>query len=331
MINFNTHLISPIQFALNNALGGQTSGAFNYHINDIPKNYRYAFNFNTDTGDYLHAEKVYESGTLHDDFKIYFNGNAQVNPISIEGITQSTYNALVDATIEFSVPLGQIRGATRKAFVGEIRRLVDDTLQSSQTRLEVINGQIYQIGTQYSLLATGTRQNRSSIGDSVNFLLRLTFTVVAMGISSDTVELWVAGNANMTDAERIFYSHFGMARKAVKEMGELSSSVTQNTPIPSQKSFISGTYLSINFDLPARFSAGTANNTSFNEKVAKFVLSNTSDNIYVKIKYPKTVTTSGTQTTVSYEEQTFTMKFDTVGVNGETGLIASQSITLTEV
>ena len=324
MINFQTDLINPIQYALNYALSLKNqSGAFVYPINDTPKNYRYNFYFSSDIGDMVHSYRAQDPGTIHDTFNVPINGVASINPVSLDGVNASTYNALIDASITFALPIGQVRGQARKNFINAFRQMVDDTLQSSQTQFLNAGGTVYQVGTKYTLLQTGTRNDRSSIGESVEYTLRLTFTVVAYGISSDNIELYV-------DGERVYFEHIGFARKAVKEMGEKSSDVTSSNPIPAQKSFVSSTYFAIMIDMPARFTTNPGQQ-SFLEKFMRSVIMNTQSNMTVSVKVPYSITLSDGDISTNYLENSYTMQFDTTGLNGETGLIASQSITLMEV
>ena len=319
MINFFNDLILPVQNRLNAFLAETTeNGSFVYGVNDVPKNFRYLFTFAADTAEYEHAYK--EQDGLHQNGVIPINGLADVNPVSLDGITSTTYNALVDASVAIILPLNRTRGTVAKAFVGDFRRLVDDALQSSSSSYVVDGATIYQVNTRYSLLQTGDRSIRSGAGESIEFTLYLSFSIVASGISSDSIELYV-------DGERIYGQRTGIARKSVKELG-----------IPaggnSQKGYESGTLLSITFDLPARFTNNAGSSLSaksFNEKVAAFTLTGVNETFSVTVSYPTNQTVAGGKVSVTNTTATYSMKFDSVGINGETGLAASHSITLMEV
>lgn len=310
MINFYQDLIAPVFDALNLALESKNNGAYIYEINDVPRNYRYKFSVSEDTGEYEHAYTEAES--LHKVGIVPICGVAMINPVSLEGTSAETYNAMIDSAVRIIVPLNRMRGTVTHSFTGEIRRLIDTVLQASQSRYITNDGIIYQVNTRFSVLQTGDRAVRGSAGDSIEFTIYLSFGIVSFGISSDDIQIFV-------DGEKIFTQRLGLSRKSVKEMGIPSGDT-------SQKSFETGTLFVITFDTPARMSEN-GQSTSFNEKIADFVIGGENPTFNVRVEYPEKQVTDG----IAKKVGEYTMKFDTVGINGETGLASSHSVTLMEV
>lgn len=321
MIRFYEDLVKPIEDTLNAALSETDGAGYVYGVNDVPQNYFYAFNFATDTGDFAHAHK--ETVEQHEICIFPINCLAKIQPVSREGIASEAYNAVVDATTHILLPL-LTEGTVERDFVNEFRRLVDTALQSSAQRI-VSDGSIpYSVTTNYRLLQTGERDNRNGVGDSVEFTLFLEFSIVASGISSDLTEFYIDTSLTSSPSwSRIYYDNLAISRKAIKELGTLSTATA-----PSALSFASSSVFGVSLILAARFNALTP---VYNE----WLLNGTAGRKKFKIKKPKSVaiqtTAGGIEATFAYDEIVKTMWFDDGGSGHEPATVESQSITLVEV
>lgn len=229
---------------------------------------------------------------------------------SVEGTSEETLNAVINAEIDFLIPNCDREGSFE--IDGEIQtiRLQDAVLSIINDKLSLPNsqyydgedGNIYYLSASFGHISIGEKQIRGLAGLSLTASMSAAFSVVATGISSRDITLSYNG-------EQVYTTRIGLARTS-----------TQDGTVPSDsngitKNATSATSLTISLDAPLRRSA-------FFGRYISYVINGLNYPFDVTIGYP--LASGGTGS------KTYTVCFANTGINGELNLAASVNIQLVE-
>lgn len=277
----------------------------------------FKFNIIADTGDYKEPEREERTNKV----TRYINGICSILGNSQDGTKEATYNAVISTKIEFLIPLLNKRREDNK-LLAEVRKCIADALnvvtegewtETREVTNEVTgevtkNEQKYIRITEYSIAASGIREQRPMVGDSFSLLVYITHSFAAQGVSSDAIQLEIKYGID-GEYQRVLYSRYGLLRKTVTDGNTLSGAagITKNLPISS--------VLTLNVDLIKR--------TYVVDKVINdYILTGEMKPISVKIILDDNVTKA--------KSKEFLMVIDTAGINAEPGVLSSSSLTLIE-
>ena len=232
-----------------------------------------------------------------------------------------------DTLLEIIIPLDNIdEVGFEDTITEEIRTVIDNSFNQIGDAIITENGTPYRFGFKYSLSNTGIRTNRAYIGDSISMTAYINFFFVENGINSSDIEIYI-------DGERIIPLRYGFNRGTTQQSNVFSGDNTmtaKNTP--------TGSLFSFNFDTTARgttplisalnfaFTGQEYGNIKIGETnfIDKDFTGGATSNVahFVEIKYPVF------DTVISVEKY---MIFENVALSGAIPLLASLSITMTEV
>lgn len=299
MIDIRHDLIEPLETKLNAALNAKTpQGAYVFPIQGVPRNTLYKFHIFTDTGEYSEAIKSGATVTKA------FNAICRIRPISLEGATPEAYTASAGALIDFLIPLQGLKRSEKDSFISGVRRLFDSTLQnSSGENITDSDGSIYLVICRPSIMQTGARDIRDTVGDSLIITLSLEYSIIANGILADTTKVTI-------DGVQVLWSNLGVSRRFIMENGVPSTSLNG-----SAGNFANASIYTLTMSFPSRFGILyekyiEATETGINEPMTVVVTD-----------------TIGSGKTVTH---THTMIFSELGKNGLTGASGSMTISLVE-
>ena len=236
-----------------------------------------------------------------------------------------------DTLLEIIIPLDNIdEVGFEDTITEEIRTVIDNSFNQIGDAIITEDGTPYRFGFKYSLSNTGIRTNRPYIGDSISMTAYINFFFVENGINSGDIEIYI-------DGERIIPLRYGFNRGTTQQSNVFSGDSTmtaKNTP--------TGSLFSFNFDTTARrITALTdAMNFTFRAVENSFIKKSGENNpqfpndflfgtnphtahlVEIKI-YPLDSTTP-----LEIEKY---MCFENVSLSGAIPLLASLSVTMTEV
>ncbi|MBQ8289323.1 MAG: hypothetical protein IJY01_00425 [Clostridia bacterium] len=306
MINF-TEIAQMLEDRLNGNLneGDDYEYIKQYHLDGISNpdeaivpNERYEFKIHTDTGIYERAERV------NNTVRRYINGVMSIVGNTVEGISNSTYSAVVQTRVDFVIPFAE--GTTeqdRNRILMAVRELMSDALKYSDGEtIDGIDGLTYLYIINYSLANSGTRSQINDAGDSFTLSLNINHSFVTLGVASSEYRFYILEDNDATREVDIPYQKYGMARKTTFDTNTDESLTSVNVP--------TSTVLTINFDLYKRVDA-------FDNAI--------NDYLFDGALNPITIYILNTRTNAKKE---YDMYIDTAALNGQVGAVASSSVTL---
>ena len=290
--------------------GNELENVIGYGLGDVYPNTLYVFKTHSEMGEYLSSERI--ENTVYR----YINGEVSLVDTSTEGVGESTYNAVVSVRAEFLIPLiGPER--KNKALLSTIRRLLTETLKYTVNSDETFGNERYTHITDYEIATPGLRGQRDGVGDSVSLTLSVTHTFVALGISSNLIEMQIY-NTFTKQFEPVAYSKLGIGRKSICDSNVFSDDTnksTKNTP--------TSTVLTISASLLTRM-------RFFDYIVDKYTYSGELVPFTVRLVRPDIESVVKGLGSAAPKQTDYLMVFDTSGINAELDAISSTSVTLIE-
>lgn len=203
----------------------------------------YAFKVYTDQGkhkgfDYIdHNGNVVNQVTNHRVRYIECQLSQNDSTVEATGYVSVTRNTI----LEILIPLDNIdEVGYEEAITEEIRTVIDTAFNTIGDAYITEDNQIVQFGFKYSLSNTGIRTNRPFIGDSISMTAYINFFFVESGISANDIQIFI-------DGVQIIPLRYGFNRGTSQQSNTYSDDNTmtaKNTPTSSLFSF--------NFDTTAR-------------------------------------------------------------------------------
>lgn len=283
---------------------------FTYGLNSIYPNTGYRFKCHPETGEYIASERV-ENTVIR-----YINGEISLGETSTEGIGEDTYNAVINVKAEFLIPLlGNEK--KNKQLISSIRALLTSQLKYTVNMNATYGDVRYTHIINYDIATTGVRAQREVAGDSISLTIYITHTFVALGISSNLIQMQVY-NTFTREWETVAYSKLGIARKTVCESNVFSddaTKATKNTPVNSLLT------ISVALLTRMRFLDYLVDKYTYNGILTEF---------NVKLIRPNIGNRIGAAQGTDPLDASYWMIFDTSGINAELDAISSTSITLVE-
>lgn len=239
-----------------------------------------------------------------------------------------------DTVLEIIIPLDNIdEVGFEETITEEIRTVLDNSFNTIGDAYVVENNNAIPFGFKYSLSNTGIRTNRAFIGDSISMTAYINFFFVESGISANDIEIYI-------DGERIIPLRYGFNRGTTQQSNTFSSDNTmtaKNTPTSSLFSF--------NFDTTMRNDVPLMDALEWKFKGTNVGARNASDynsgtlpdlpNVAHLVKFSLTRTVPLPNGIGKDEIEGFTfekyMIFENVALSGAIPLLASLSVTMTEV
>lgn len=266
----------------------------------IVPNERYEFKIHTDTGVYERAERV------NNTVRRYINGVMSIIGNNVEGISDTTYSAVVQTRVDFVIPFAE--GTTeqdRNCILMAVRELMADALKYSEADNVVSADNIsYLYIINYALANSGTRAQINDAGDSFTLSLFINHSFVTLGVASSEYRFYVIDpDLSNYREEDIPYQKYGIARKTTFDTNTDSSLTAVNMP--------TSMVLTINFDLYKRVSV-------FDNAINAYLFDGELVPIQIFVQNTRTNT----------PPKRYDMYIDTAALNGQVGAVASSSVTL---
>jgi hypothetical protein len=265
----------------------------------IVPNERYEFKIHTDTGVYERAERV------NNTVRRYINGVMSIVGNTVEGISNSTYSAVVQTRVDFVIPFAE--GTTeqdRNRILMAVRELMADALKYSDGEtMDDIDGLTYLYIINYSLANSGTRSQINDAGDSFTLSLNINHSFVTLGVASSEYRFYILEDDDVTREVDIPYQKYGIARKTTFDTNTDSSLTAVNMP--------TSMVLTINFDLYKRID-------DFDDAINAYLFDGELVPIRIYVQNRRTPD----------DTKYYDMYIDTAALNGQVGAVASSSVTL---
>ena len=237
-----------------------------------------------------------------------------------------------DTVLEIIIPLDNIdEVGFEETITEEIRTVLDNSFNTIGDAYVVENNNAIPFGFKYSLSNTGIRTNRAFIGDSISMTAYINFFFVESGISANDIEIYI-------DGERIIPLRYGFNRGTTQQSNTFSGDNTmtaKNTPTSSLFSF--------NFDTTMRYDVPLMDALEWKFKGTNVGARNASDynsgilpdfpNVAHLVKFKLTrafQTINGVEKVEIWSFEKY-MIFENVALSGAIPLLASLSVTMTEV
>lgn len=295
-----------------------------YGLNKIFPSETYRFHIVGDTGSFKQPERT--GNTVIN----YINGEYRVISNDVEGVDESTSNAVVQMRVEFLVPL---RGGDErnKQLLEAVRDLTNNELKYTEETESNGSSMLYTHFTNYSILNTGTRAQRDIVGDSINLTIFVTHTFVALGVASSAISLAVAhpkkkNKDGSTYFEKVAASKFGIARKTESDSNVYTKTKQQPTDeeeYPETKQQPTSTVLTITADLLTRLLA-------LDYYIARYTYDGIVEPFVIRVTRPGiTYDNNGEISSIEDTTTEYTVIINAAGINGELGTISSTSVTFT--
>ncbi len=311
--------VSALAEQLAEKLNGTDGGNINYYgLNDIFPSETYRFRIVGDTGGFKQPERTGNAVTN------YINGEYRVISNDVEGVDESTSNAVVQMRVEFLIPL---RGGDErnKQLLEAVRDLTNNELKYTEETESNGSSMIYTHFTNYSILNTGTRAQRDIVGDSINLTIFVTHTFVALGVASSAISLAVAHpkKKNLdgsTYFEKVAASKFGIARRTESDSNVYTDS---EKDYPETKQQPTSSVLTITADLLTRLLA-------LDYYIARYTYDGIVEPFVIRVTRPGiTYDNNGEISRIEDTTTEYTVIINAAGINGELGTISSTSVTFT--
>ena len=278
-------------------------------LQELLPNTSFAFRLVLDTTDYKPPEYDLNHVTY------YINGLVSLYGSEAEGTNNvaGSYSAMVSTNVDFLIPISDMfddEGAS--VLTATVRDIIGEALQSGTSEdMDDEDGNKYLVGSYYNVAASGTRDTRERVGDSMTLTLTADFYFVGLGVASSAYELYYVYEEDGTEEEeRIFFSTLGIVRKTASSSA--LTAVDASAGKTGSKSTPESTMLSIAVTAPMR-------RTKFGELCDSFVAVGSTDPFIIKLKYA-TIT----------DPVRYKMIFDNVGSSNEINLASSLSCAMLE-
>ena len=305
MININ-NLALALTERLNTAL---TSDA---PMNNIEKHISYEFNIVQDTDEYKSFDRA------GNDIRRYINGVMSIVSNDVVSIAEDANNdptkalqafsADVAASVELIVPITAKKRSLNDLLCA-VRNHIESVLQVNSQSTVIYDGMAYLQLIRYALPLTGVRTQVPMVGDSIVLQMDILYSFVAQGIAPDSYKIFYIDDNNTE--HRIYYQRCGFARRTISEQATPSK---PGNDLPTSQNVPSSTLFSINLDLIARL-------TPFDDLITEYTIKKKVAPFSIRVETPMQDKTAS---------ETFTMMFDSAGLNGQIESISSISVTLTE-
>ena len=276
------------------------------------QNVTYKFLIHTDVGNYKGFEYIENNPNQIVKYinAILTQTDSKVEGTGLKNITRNT-------TIEFLVPLQNADTPTTSEalLINEIRNIIDDAFSANSEGTYTENEVEYAYGLNYSLSSTGNRMDRALVGDSVNLYAYINFFMIEQGLNSNKIKLYI-------DGEEIVPLRIGISRGVTQSTDVLSdgNQIAKNNP--------SATLFTLNFDIPAK------TNSNIFAEIYTYALTGKGPAQLEENQFPTIKANVAHHVELSIDDSYVTnklMNFETVNINGQNPLIASISVTMTEV
>ena len=269
----------------------------------------YKFKIDTDIGEHKGFDYIDFQGNISIERtnRIYRYIQAQLTQNDSSVDSTSFIDVTRNTTLEILVPLNDIETIDNKNdVVEEIRNLLDSTFSLNGFGA-TSDGDKFSY--EFGLAATGARNLRTLVGDSVTLLAFINFYYVESGLNSNEVLITI-------DGQELKPIRFGMSRGATQQTNTFSNdtrAVAMNTPTSS--------LFSINFDVVARKGRYLYTTMYSHLLKGKSVVINTEEK--ANVAHVVEISIGGVTTTKL-------MSYETVSISGQNPLIASLSATMVE-
>ena len=268
---------------------------------DVPSckvNTEYEFHIFTREGDYEKGHRLPNSNTVVK----YINAMLSVTSDDKAGISLDSLNIELNTEIDILIPDINAEDAEGNKFKDLIIEHINDCLSLPTQDTVTENGINYLITATYSSVVTGLADMRTQVGESLTASVSIDYSIVAAGISSGDIELYVEG-------ERIYYARLDLARITTME-----SNISSENSLGIGKTSPQGSSLQIVITKPNRLDA-------LDEKHLDYLLSGINLPFSVRVYHPRKTKNPENNYTVIFSE----------GSEGAEGFaVPGESITLTE-
>ena len=278
-------------------------------LQELLPNTSFAFRLVLDTTDYKPPEYDLNHVTY------YINGLVSLYGSEAEGTNNvaGSYSAMVSTNVDFLIPISDMfddEGAS--ILTTTVRDIIGEALQSGTSEdMDDEDGNKYLVGSYYNVAASGMRDTRERVGDSITLTLAADFYFVGLGVASSAYELYYVYEKNGEEVEeRIYFSTLGIARKTVSSSA--LSAEDASVGKTGAKSTPESTMLSIGVTAPMR-------RTKFGELCDSYVAAGSTEPFIIKLKYA-----------TLDDPLRYKMIFDNVGVSNEINLASSLSCAMLE-
>lgn len=285
--------------------------AANSVLQELLPNTSFAFRLVLDTADYQPPER--EENSNHVTY--YINGLVSISGSDAEGVNNvaSSYSATMFTTVDFLIPISDLfdeEGASILTMT--VRDVIGTALQSGSSEdMDDFDGNKYLVGSYYNISATGMRDMRERVGDSITLTLDANFYFIGLGVASSAYELdYVYEEDGKEKRERIYFSTLGLVRKTVSSSALTAEDASEGKT--GSKSTPESTMLSIAITAPMR-------RTKFGELCDSFVAEGSTEPFIIELKFA----------TIA-EPVRYKMIFDNSGISNEINLASSLSCAMLE-
>lgn len=286
----------------------------NYLLEIFP-NTSFLYNICLNSGEYKKPEVDEENPNC---VTYYINAIMKVLSSEIEGDAnyESTYSASMTTSIEFLIPFPErtyiANNNKSQKFGDTVHYMLSDILQAGTSEDMLDNsGEAYLVGSRFTVPSPGSKEIRSMIGESISLEIYGTHYFIAQGVNSNNIKLYLGKpdeKGELSADQLVYASHIGIARRSITEGNITSSS-------PSAKNTVSGTALTITFDMPLRIGP-VADNINYYLQTGNVIAA------WYTLVIP--------HPTEDVETCTHKMIIADAGLNGELGLAASVNVRLIE-
>lgn len=327
----NVLLAEILQRRLNgnyNAEYGEYQNIRDFKLDSFP-NKRYEFRIFAEDSDYKKSENrgALPSASPTNTYTQFINGVLKTpSASSVEGASNQTYNAAVEAHLELLIPncddpitYTDDNNEVTIRLQDAVSILVNSVLGlPTQNYEDGGNGITYYIAARYSRAEMGERQNRLQVGLSVVLNVYIAFSIIAMGVSSREIKLEI-------DGEEVYFTRISISRTSVQENNTVSDENiegSQGSKFGISKARTTATQLIIAFSAPVR-------PVAFNTAMTRYLMSGSVEPMTVTLRMPTEFDQSGAGY-LRYETATYNMVFAEAGVAGEENLNSSFDVRLVE-
>lgn len=309
---------------------GEFENIHKYGLNAFSPNVRYEFKIFASDGEYAKAEnRDAQLGTTTNTVTQYINGVLKTPGGSpVEGVSAETLNTAVEAHIELLIPNCDDVGtfahdgdSVSIRFQDLVYLLVQDVLSiPSDDTMYDNDGISYFIGTRFSNASMSERQHRTQVGLSVILSMFMTFSVVAMGISSRQIKLSLKVDGVYED---IYFNRISISRTSTQENNVKATPNGESNQYGISRARTTATQMIIAFSAPVRPSI-------LNALMTSYIVFGIVDKLTVRLSIPSHIITVQGKKQLLYEKNEYTMTFAEAGIAGEENLNAAYDIRLVE-
>ncbi len=278
-------------------------------LQELLPNTSFVFRLVLDTADYKPPEYAPNHVTY------YINGLVSLFSSEAEGTNNiaGSYSAMVSTNVDLLIPISDLfddEGAS--VLTTTVRDILGEALQSGTSEdMDDEEGNKYLVGSYYNIAASGMRDTRERVGDSMTLSLTADFYFIGLGVASSAYELYyVYEEDGEEEKERIYFSTLGLVRKTVSSSALTAEDASEGKT--GSKSTPESTMMSISITAPMR-------RTKFGELCDLYIAQGSTEPFIIELKFA----------TIS-EPVRYKMIFDNSGISNEINLASSLSCAMLE-